>query len=81
MCVCLHAYISCRQTPHIIEHVSTHPGVSGLLELLCNGLVGRHDNEHLDTHVEDAHWDQVGHVVSMEKHTQKAIKLCSYRGM
>lgn len=45
--------------------VGVEPGVSSLLEFLCNGLVRGHDNKHLDGHVKDAHGDQVGHVVSV----------------
>lgn len=41
----------------------THLGVSSLLEFLCDGLVGGHDNKDLDGHVEDAHGDQVGDIV------------------
>lgn len=52
----------------------TYSGVSCLLEFLCNGLVRRHDDKHLDTHVEDAHWNQVGHVVSMDRDTHSRLK-------
>lgn len=52
----------------------TYSGVSRLLEFLCNGLVRRHDDKHLDAHVEDAHWNQVGHVVSMDRDTHSRLK-------
>ncbi len=50
-----------------------YPGVSSLLEFLCNGLVRGHDNKHLDGHVEDAHGDQVGHIVSVERQMHKRL--------
>lgn len=55
----------------------THPGVSSLLKLLSDGLIRRHDNEHLDDHVEDGHGDQVGDVVPVEKgrRTRKGVRL------
>lgn len=53
----------------------TYPGVSSLLEFLCNGLVRGHDNKHLDGHVEDAHGDQVGHVVSVERKVHKWLSV------
>ena len=51
----------------------THPGVSSFLEFLCNGLVGGHDNKHLNAHVEDAHWDQVGHIVPIKRLINRGI--------
>lgn len=50
----------------------TYPGVASLLKFLCNGLVRRHDHKHLDSHVEDGHGDQVGHIISVgnKKHIQ-----------
>lgn len=52
---------------------NTHPGVSSLLEFLCNGLVRGHDDKHLDGHVKDCHGDQVGHVVSVGKGMHKYV--------
>lgn len=54
----------------------THPGVSGLLKLLSNGLIRGHDNKHLDDHVEDGHGHQVGDVVPVEKenHVQQRVR-------
>ena len=47
--------------------MGSHPWVSGLLELLVNGLVGGHDHEDLDHHVEDGHGDQVRDIVPTQQ--------------
>ena len=58
-----------------IEPLSAYPRVSSLLKLLCDGLIGGHDNKHLDGHVEDGHGDQVGHIVSVERTMHQRLSM------
>ena len=53
--------------------MGSHPRVSGFLELLVNGLVGGHDHEDLDHHVEDGHGDQVGDVVPTQQEKSQSL--------
>lgn len=46
----------------------THRGVSCFFELLRNGLVRSQDNKRLNAQAEDAHWNQVRHIIPVERH-------------